>query len=144
MVGDHGPSFLKEWDLGDDIEINLKKRQVPYFIWSRQGFDESAMSDMPENTTIDMCALTPLMLKAAGLPLSSYYSQILRLSENVQSLTGQTSSGKEKDGMIYFDNAGAVQDVYSGTEEADLVRKYYYMEYNRLQKKGRVDELFDP
>lgn len=44
----------------------------------------------------------------------------------------------------YIDKNGEEKDIYSGTEEAKLVRKYYYMEYNSLLKKGRLDELFDP
>ena len=70
------------------------------------------------------------------MPLSAYYTQILRLSENVQVLTGGSDE--------YIDKNGDGKDIYSGTEEAELVRKYYYMEYNSLLKKGRIDALFDP
>ena len=129
MAGDHGPSFLRDWDLGEDY--NLKMRQVPYFIWSNRGIEES-----PENRDVDMCALTPMALKAAGIPLSPYYVHILHLSENVQALTG-TSGG-------YIDKNGKEQDIYSGTDEAELVKRYYYIEYNSLSKKERIDELFDP
>ena len=142
MVGDHGPSLLKEWDLGESDDIYLKKRQVPYFIWSSQGIEDYGF---PTNSNVDMCALTPLALKAAGLPLSPYYAQIVHLSENVQCITGMIIPG-EGNGSVntYIDAAGETQDIYGGTEEADLVRKYFYMEYNRLQKKGRIDTLFDP
>ena len=142
MVGDHGPSLLNEWDLGESDDIYLKKRQVPYFIWSNRGSDEF---DLPENRNIDICALTPLALKAAGLSLSPYYAQLVHLSENVQCITGMTISGEGNgSGNTYIDAAGQTKDICSGTKEADLVRKYFYMEYNRLQKKGRMDELFDP
>ena len=141
MAGDHGPSLLKEWDLGDSDEINLKKRQVPYFIWSNYGTE---VEELPENRNIDMCALTPWALKVAGLPLSPYYSQILHLSEKVQCLTEVIVPGENHGGLRYIDCNGIVQDVYSGTDEADLVRKFFYMEYNRLQKKDRLDYLFDP
>ena len=142
MVGDHGPSLLKEWDLGESDDIYLKKRQVPYFIWSNQGIEDY---DLPTNRNVDMCALTPLALKAAGLPLSPYYAQLVHLSENVQCITGMIIPGEGNGSMnTYIDAAGQTQDIYGGTEEADLVRKYFYMEYNRLQKKGRIDTLFDP
>ena len=129
MVGDHGPSFLREWDLGE--EYNLKKRQVPYFIWSNRGFE-----DVTGNRDVDMCALTPMALKAADMPLSAYYAQILRLSENVQALTGASGG--------YINKNGVEMDIYGDTDVAELVREYYYMEYNCLMKKGRLDELFNP
>lgn len=142
MVGDHGPSLLKEWDIGESDDIYLKKRQVPYFIWSNRGIENF---DLPNNKNIDMCALTPFALKAAGLPLSPYYAQLIHLSENVQCITGMIIPGEDNGGVnTYIDAVGQKQDIYGGTEEADLVRKYYYMEYNRLQKKGRLDELYDP
>lgn len=142
MVGDHGPSLLKEWDLGASDDIYLKKRQVPYFIWSNQGTEGF---DLPKNRNIDMCALTPFALKAAGLPLSPYYAQLIHLSENVQCITGMIIPGKGKDSVItYIDIAGQIQDIYGCTEEASLVRQYFYMEYNRMLKDGRMDQLFDP
>ena len=91
-----------------------------------------------------MCALTPMVLKVAGLPLPPYYAQILRMSEEVQSLTEVIVAGENHNGLIYIDCEGVMQDVYNSTDEADLVRKYFYMEYNRLQKKDRLDYLFDP
>ena len=92
-----------------------------------------------------MCALTPLALKAAGLPLSPYYAQLVHLSEDVQCITGMIIPGEGNGSMnTYIDAAGQTKDIYSGTEEADLVRKYFYMEYNRLQKKGKMDVLFNP
>ena len=158
MVGDHGPSFLREWDLGE--EYNLSKRQVPYFIWSNKGTEEAGSRDTDgaededadgtvdvdgnvatvaekdAHRNVDICALAPMALKAADMPLSAYYTQILRLSENVQVLTGGSDE--------YIDKNGDGKDIYSGIEEAELVRKYYYMEYNSLLKKGRIDALFDP
>lgn len=141
MAGDHGPSLLKEWDLGNSDEINLKKRQVPYFIW--RNYDTEA-EELSENRNIDMCALTPWALKVAGLPLSPYYAQILRLSEKVQSLTEVIVAGENHGGLRYIDGNGIIQDIYSRTDEADLVKKYFFMEYNRLLKKERLDYLFDP
>ena len=101
--------------------------------------------DLPENKNIDMCALTPLALKTAGLPLSPYYTQLVNASENVQCITGMIVQG-EGNGEVntYIDRRGEIQDIYSGTEEAELVKKYFYMEYNRLLKKDRLEKLFDP
>ena len=142
MAGDHGPSLLKEWDLGDSSEIVLKKRQVPYFIWNNYGANSKGL---PENRIVDMCALSPMALKQAGLPLSPYYAQILRLSDHTQSLTETIVPGEETGGISkYIRIDGSMQDFYSGTAEAELVRKYYFMEYNQLQKKERIDSLFDP
>lgn len=76
MTEDYGPSLLKEWDLRGSDEILLKKRQVLFFFWTNRGIKDF---DLPENRNVDICVLTPLALKAAGLLLSPYYAQILRL-----------------------------------------------------------------
>ena len=139
MVGDHCPSLIRNWDLGNSAEIALKKRQVPYFIWSNGDIDESTL---PENRNIDMCTLTPLMLRAAAKQLSPYYTQVLQCSEYVQSLTVQEEMTIENH-LVYIDKYGVVQDAYSGTTDAELVKYYYFMEYNGLIKE-KLDSLFDP
>ena len=35
------------------------------------------------------------------------------------------------------------ESIYSGSEDANLVKKYFYMEYNNLQKHNRMEYLFN-
>ena len=55
-------------------------------------------------------------------------------------MTGEGNSSAS----TYINATGQKQDIYSSTEEAVLVKRYFYMEYNRLLKKDRLDVLFDP
>ena len=52
--------------------------------------------------------------------------------------------GCNSSASTYINATGQKQDIYSSTEEAVLVKRYFYMEYNRLLKKDRLDVLFDP
>ena len=143
MVGDHCPyllSSLTEDDEWKDEDLKLKKRETPYFIWSNYIDDYSVL---PDNSHIDLCALTPYTLKAAGLPLSPYYNQIIRLSENVSCFTKIEIDNLDGDSDIGFVNCERKKEsIYSGGEDAELVRKYFYMEFNNLQKDDRLDYLF--
>lgn len=147
MVGDHCPYFLMQF-MNDEAEtpkkkddFNLKKREIPYFIWSNYTDDYSML---PENNQIDLCALTPYALKAAGLPISPYYNQLLKLSEQRVSCISRIQVGDEEDSSIGFVNKERESEsIYSGSEDAELVKKYFYMEYNNLQKHDRMDYLFN-
>lgn len=147
MVGDHCPYMMnrltnEEAKTSEEKEdFNLKKREVPYFIWSNYIEDYSTL---PNNNLIDLCALTPYALKAAGLPISPYYNQLLQLSEHVSCITKIQTGGKEEDSSIGFINRSREREsIYSGSEDAELVRKYFYMEYNNLQKHDRLEYLFN-
>ena len=147
MVGDHCPYFLMQF-MDDEAEtsekkedFNLKKREIPYFIWSNYTDDYSML---PENNQIDICALTPYAMKAAGLPISPYYNQLLKLSECHVSCISRIQVGNEEDTSIGFVNkARRTESIYSGSEAAELVKKYFYMEYNNLQKHDRMEYLFN-
>ena len=149
MVGDHCPTILNGLSPGEagspDPEelFNLKKRQVPYFIW--KNFEGSEDSEaLPENRNIDLCALTPYVLKVSGLPLSPYYHQLLKVSESVQCLTGVSVEDQGKTVTGFLKTDGTTESIYSGTESGDLVKNYLYMEYNNLKTDLREDILFDP
>jgi hypothetical protein len=146
MVGDHCPYMISRL-ANEDAEtfeekddFNLKKREVPYFIWSNYMDDYSML---PENNMIDLCALTPYVLKAAGLPISPYYNQLLQLSQNVSCVT-KIHVGDDEEPTIGFVNLVREREsIYSGSEDANLVKKYFYMEYNNLQKYNRMEYLFN-
>lgn len=147
MVGDHCPYMLSQFVNGEAKtsderdDFNLKKREVPYFIWSNYMDDYSML---PKNNQIDLCALTPYAMKAAGLPISPYYSQLLRLSEHVSCITRiQAGVGEEDSAICFINTARERESIYSGSEDAELVKQYFYMEYNNLQKRDRMEHLFN-
>ena len=147
MVGDHCPHMIGQIEseeaetTEDKDDFNLKKREVPYFIWTNYTADYSMV---PENNVIDLCALTPYVIKATGLPISPYYNQLLQLSEHVSCVTKIQVGDNEGDPTMGFVNLERVREsVYSGSEDAELVKKYFYMEYNNLQKHDRMEYLFN-
>ena len=149
MVGDHCPSILTSFEPvstdspGKDSLFSLRKRQVPYFIW--KNYEEMNSSyTLPANKSIDLCALTPYVLKASGLPLSPYYYQLLKVSENVQCLTGLTEEENGSTRIGFLKTDGSEESIDSGTETGNLVREYYFMEYNNLHSGIRTDSLFAP
>ena len=149
MVGDHCPSILNGLTPGmpgspdSEEQFNLKKRQVPYLIWNNFGEGDGS-GVLPENKNIDLCALTPYALKVSGLPLSPYYHQLLKASESVQCLTGISVEEQGRNVTGYFKADGTLESINSGTESADIVKDYFFMEYNNLKTSLRIDSLFDP
>ena len=80
MAGDHCPSFLPNLlsDAGDE-GVNLKIRSTPFLIWSNHiEFDTSTFENSDCNQ-ISMNYLIPLALKAARMPLSGYYEDLVEL-----------------------------------------------------------------
>ena len=147
MVGDHCPSFInnfvdKSLDSSDIERFKLKKRQVPYFIWANYDVD---FSDLPDNHNTDICSLTPFVLCAAGLPLSPYYNQLLKISAETQCFTGIEMVGEDENAEIGFmDNDGKTESIYNDSSIAKEVRDYFFMEYNNLHAKERVERVFAP
>lgn len=142
MVGDHCPSFISSIVTDSSIESQLKKRQTPYFIWKNYKEDEHLIQ---ANHDIDLCALTPYALVYAGLPLSPYYYQLYQLSEEVVSITGISSkddSGNSVPSFVLSDES--IETLDADTSVANKVKDYFFMEYNSLQGKPRIEELFNP
>ena len=142
MVGDHCPSFLSGFEEDSSAESQMKKRQVPYFIW--KNYD--SQNTLPqENREIDLCALTPYALQTGGLPISPYYHQLLKISEKVKCITGITSRNDNGESVTAFVlKDGSIERVDSGTPLSEMVEDYFCMEYNSLQGKPRIESLFDP
>ena len=142
MVGDHCPSLVKESGLMPADGYSLRKRQTPYFIWSNYPANFAAL---PDNHNLDLCALTPCALLAAGLPVSPYYAQVLQLSQEVSCFTAIDVEDQGNDlGIGFVLNDGTTETLSAGTAVADAVQNYFYMEYNGLLTKGRIDRIFDP
>lgn len=126
MVGDHAPYFSTRYmDAAlSSQELFLIKRQVPYFIWAN--FDLTGAS-FPENHDIDLCALTPYTLRIAGLPLSPYYAQLLKISEFATCFTNTIppEKGKWGAGLGYIKTDGTYGSLNEDTVEANKVRDYF-------------------
>lgn len=132
MVGDHAPSFIselpaKEDKLIDDDGINM--RTVPYVVWSNFDMDIACYTDYAS-----MVDLIPMVLKAAQMPLSTFYKNILELHEK---LPVHTSEGKGVNRELKVSQYSEESPYY------DLWSRYYYMEYNSLLETGEyLEKLF--
>lgn len=131
LVGDHAPAFVNMYhEKGDSY---LKERQVPYLIWS----NASDTLSLDLKSDIDLCALGAYALHAGGLPLSSYQSSLIALSQYAQCFTN-VSIPKGKtfgDVLGYIDENGDVHDANEETKAGNLLRNYLYAEYSLLKGK---------
>lgn len=85
LVGDHAPSFVDHIaDKGGIAYEALleRERSVPYLIWTNWPADLPAAPAEP----LSMTALAPLVLRAAGLPLTPYdcYIEALQSDESLR------------------------------------------------------------
>lgn len=122
MVGDHAPHLIEQLTEKNTLteqELQISKRKVPFVLWSNH--EDITLPEHVENAS--MVDLVPLMLESAGLPLSTYYTHILSLNEEIPI--------RLRNG-IYQDKYGIVGEYGSGTEHDDLLAQYYGMEYNSL------------
>ena len=123
MVGDHAPSLISEIDPGmvcSKQDPEIAQRTVPFVMWSNYGLEFPADLDYASMTD-----LMPLLMNAAGLPLTPYYSYILSLHE---ALPVRTANG------LYMDRYGTVGAYVPDYPYYDLITRYYWMEYNVLDR----------
>lgn len=124
MVGDHAPSFLPGLDPAENITEEFSEillRTVPYYVWSNVPLNKSAL-----NEYATMTDLVPMLLKSAGMPLSSYYETILKMN---QEIPVRTPSG------VYMDNVHRIGQKGTNEKYTQLLNNYYYMEYNNIKKR---------
>ena len=122
MLGDHAPAFVS--DLISDKDLNniqqeIAKRMVPYYVWSNVELETDCFSNYTS-----MVDLVPLMLKSAKMPLTGYYQEIIELNEEVPI---RTSTGH------YIDKNGQSGEIQPQSQYYDLIQNYYYLEYNNLK-----------
>ena len=137
MVGDHAPPFIRSLpakDPGmDEREKQVVQRTVPYIIWAN--FDTEPITAATEY--VSMVDLVPMVLSAAGMPLSPFYSHILSMHDvlPVRIRNGYVAD-REGNIMIYPDETG---------EWNGMLNAYYYLEYHSLQADEEYrEELFAP
>ena len=133
MVGDHAPAFISSLSYRDGLNETEKKiadRVVPYYVWSNIGLDRNLF---PEYTS--MVDLVPLILNASGMPMSPYYSEIVKLNEELPVRTADA---------YYLDREGRTGLIDEDAGYSELIRNYRYMEYNNLIKGNDYRrELFE-
>lgn len=127
MVGDHAPAFAKHIvDKKYQNDELIRLREVPFIIWSNQKIDET------NSRILSMNYLVPFILKNMGVKESSFYEYMNELQKDVPILT---SYGK------YYDAKGNEYSYDESSVYTDSVSKYFYLEYNNLNKK-QVKEMF--
>lgn len=130
MVGDHEPSFISELPISTKkYQSSVVQRTVPYYVWSNLEINKELFSGISSLTD-----LLPMLINAAGMPLSSYYQLINELHLSVPVRTS--------DGIYY--NADE-NEIFMKPDEkySDLIRDYYYMEYNNIAHgEDYLAELF--
>jgi phosphoglycerol transferase MdoB-like AlkP superfamily enzyme len=121
MVGDHAPSFISELpnshDLSED-ERQIAMRTVPYAIWTNFTMECSDFTDYTSITD-----LIPMVLNIAGIPLDTYYQDIIDLHNQVPI---RTSMG------TYVDISGNIEQYSEESQYYNEITKYYCMEYDIL------------
>ena len=129
MVGDHAPSFINSLPYNTEQEIansNIAKCVVPYAIWSNFDMDTSFYAEYATMTD-----LVPMILKAAGIPLSSFYKTVLELHEQVPIRT--------KEGR-YLDRAFKEGMYGEDSDYKTILDRYIFMEYNSLLPNDKYNE----
>ena len=132
MIGDHAPSFISE--IGSDkvistLPIDIAQRIVPFVIWSN--YDISFPANLNYASMVD---LMPIVIEAAGLPLTSFQKTILSLHERVPL---RLYNG------TYIDSENNIGNYSPTSPYHDLLSDYFFMEYNGLsQGNDYMEELF--
>jgi phosphoglycerol transferase MdoB-like AlkP superfamily enzyme len=131
MVGDHAPSFATELVKDFSLENTFALRSTPYVIWSNFDIDTK---DIP--VKMSMPYLVPTVLDAAGVSLSPYYSQMLKLREEVPVLSAFG---------VYRTKKGETFRYSENTEYSNDIDIYFNMVYNNVAEAAtRIDSIFDP
>lgn len=134
MVGDHAPSFISELECKEEYsekEKNIFSRMAPYVMWANYDIAYDKKSEYAS-----MVDLVPMVIEAAGLPLSDYYNYILNMHDVLPVRTSDN---------WYMDKDGNIAKYGKDSPYYDLITQYYYMEYNALKVgKDYKKELFIP
>ena len=136
MFGDHEPTdyitnvitrLVGSKDT-EDLEETQKAFLVPYFVWNNFGME------MEDHELTSLNYLAADLLKAAGIPLSTYHEFLLDLQETLPVICAGA----------YVDSSGSYHSFDAdGGEYEDLLREYNILQYNHLNdREHRVTELF--
>ena len=133
MLGDHIPALFTDLPMrptASEAEQEVMERTVPYVIWSNYGAEVPTGDEYMTVTD-----LVPSLLRAAGLPLSTYYRLLLQLHAEIPA---RTLHG------YYRDADGSTGLLTEHPAYGDLCL-YYELEYNGLVCGGDYrEDLFLP
>lgn len=132
MVGDHAPSFISSLPARPGLseeERLVYSRAAPFVIWANFPIGSSEVG------LVGMTDLMPMLLQAAGLPLTPYYQSILQLQAGYPVRTN--------DG-IWRDAQGSWGSYLEADGWPEPLQRYFFMEYNNLEEKERIQALFEP
>ena len=137
MVGDHAPYLID--DLTDDAlagaERTVRQRATPFVLWTNWPAEARVGTATEEGAlpVVDLCALMPMTMEQAGLPLSPYYRYILAMRRQISGWTNL-------DGVLLPGGSVAAADA----DAQAWLDGYYALEYNALTAAERQDSLFLP
>lgn len=124
MVGDHAPVIGGITSVYEGQEANQRKMATPFVIWANYPLAQQDVG------TIGMVQLAPLLLQAAGLPLSPFYDVIAALDDTVID-------------WQYYQKDGTFYEYGDDTDPA--IQQYLYYAYNNVPGyQQNIEELFWP
>lgn len=130
MLGDHAPSFAASMaDAGyPEDERNMLLAATPLYIWANYGLEKADLGYM------SMHYVAPVLLDAAGVPLSPYYRYLIDTKQEVPVIAAW---GR------YYDKNYECYDIGAGSC-LQTVDDYFSVEYNNI-KGGheRVTDFFN-
>ncbi len=130
MVGDHSPSFATELVDTSSIDTVFKLRSTPYIMWAN--FETESI----DAQALGMPSIIPNMLRAADMPISSFYSYMLEMQKETPVITA-FNTYCDKDG-----NRFKYSDISPHT---NTINGYFNLVYNNVNMKGdRIQEIFEP
>ena len=130
MLGDHAPDFAvsladEEYSEG---ERNLLIGGMPLYIWANFGLEKADLGYM------SMHYVAPVLLDAAGVPLSPYYKYLMDTKREVPVIAAW---GK------YYDKDYEYYDIGTGSC-SQIVEDYFSVEYNNIKGGDeRVTDFFE-
>nr|MDE6566899.1 LTA synthase family protein [Lachnospiraceae bacterium] len=137
LFGDHQPHLpdgfyghvMDKLPVQFELEDVMKEHLVPYLLWANY--------DIPEQNREEISSLnylSPLVLQAAGLPLTDYHRFLLDMQQSIPSIS---ASG-------YYDAQAAATEIkQADAETAKWLEEYAIVQYYYLfDSKHRSDQYF--
>lgn len=139
MVGDHAPYMAAELTdaavAGSDPTI--RQRATPFLLWTNYPTEARVETGSAETAlpVADLCALMPMAVEQAGLPLSPYYQYILAMRQTYP-------AWNNLNGILAAD--GTLVETGSDPRAGEWLSGYYALEYNALILSEQISSLFLP
>ena len=116
MVGDHAPSFIQQLKGNREMtseETSIWQRAVPYIIWANFDYETQGLTKYT-----GMTDLVPMMLSAAGMPMTPFYQQIVELHRSLPVRSPYGFCMDEQGNIVHYEN---------GEYPLEAMRQYLFM-----------------